>query len=108
MTVTPDPTAVPDHPTQADSSDNSTVTQDDNAVLYTIQDNNNSTSQREPAPEVPGAEDTNLIATQTRSDNTLPIVAGAVILAVVVCALGVFLLATRVFKKAKLNFPFFF
>jgi hypothetical protein len=86
--ATPDPIAVPD-PSSIDSSDNSTITQDDNAVLYTIQDNSTA-SQREPAPEVPGAEDTNLIATQTHSDNTLPIVAGAIIIVVVACALGFF------------------
>ena len=94
--VTPDPTAVPD-PSSIDSSDNSTITQDDNAVLYTIQDNSTA-SQREPAPEVPGAEDTNLIATQTRSDNTLPILAGAIIVVVVACALGVFWLAQEIRK----------
>jgi hypothetical protein len=86
--ATPDPIAVPD-PSSIDSNDNSTITPDDNAVLYTIQDNS-TTSQRESAPEVPGAEDTNLIATQTHSENTLPIVAGAIIIAVVACALGFF------------------
>jgi hypothetical protein len=86
--VPTDPTAAPD-PSSIDSSDNSTITQDDNAVLYTIQDNNTA-SQREPTPEVPGAEDTNLIATQTHSDNTLPILAGAIIIVVVACALGFF------------------
>jgi len=86
--IPPESTAVPD-PSSIDSSDNSTISQDDNAVLYTIQDNSTA-SQREPAPEIPGAEDTNLIATQTHSDNTLPIVAGAIILVVVACALGFF------------------
>jgi len=86
--IPPESTAVPD-PSSIDSSDNSTISQDDNAVLYTIQDNS-TVSQREPAPEIPGAEDTNLIATQTHSDNTLPILAGAIILVVVACALGFF------------------
>jgi|WetSurMetagenome_2_1015567.scaffolds.fasta_scaffold39493_3 hypothetical protein len=94
---TPDPIAVPD-PSSIDSSDNSTITPNDNAVLYTIQDNSTA-SQREPAPEVPGAEDANLIATQTHSDNTLPIVAGAFILVVVACALG-FLGWRKKFAKA--------
>ena len=88
-TAQSDPTVMPDHPTQADSPDNSTLTQDDNAVLYTIMDENNATPQREPVPEVPGAEDANLFAAQTGFSNNLLIVTGAVILAVVVCALGV-------------------
>ncbi|MCL4429776.1 MAG: hypothetical protein M1167_03380, partial [Chloroflexi bacterium] len=93
----PDPTAVPDQP-QADSPDNSTATQDDNGVLYTIQDNSTA-SQRDAAPEVPGAEDANLIATQTSSDSNLPIVAGAIVLATVVGALGLLCWRRKFAKK---------
>ena len=95
--VIPDYTAVPD-PASLDYSDNSTATQDGNEVLYTIQDNS-TVSQGEPAPEVPGAEDSNLIATQTKSDNILPIVAGVAILAVVVGAFGVFYWRRESLKK---------
>ncbi len=95
--VVPDSTAVPD-PTSLDSSDNSTTTQDGNEVLYTIQDNN-TMSQNELSPEVPGAKDINLVATQTTSDNNLLIIAGAVILAVVVGALGVFCWRRKSSKK---------
>jgi hypothetical protein len=84
-----DPTVMPDDQTQADSADDSTVTQNDNAVLYTVMDENNTTPQREPVPDVLGAEDANLFAAQTGFNNNLLIVTGAVILAVVVCALGV-------------------
>jgi hypothetical protein len=84
----PDQTIIQD-PVQVDAPDNSTLTQDDDAILYTRMDENNTAPQREPAPEVPGVEDANLFAAQTGSDNNLLIVAGAVILAVVVGALGV-------------------
>ncbi len=85
----PDPTAVPD-PTQTDSSDNSTVTQD-REQLYTIQDNR-TTSDGIPVPgDLPAEENPNLIATQTSSDNTLPIVAIAIVLAIIVGAVGVFI-----------------
>jgi hypothetical protein len=102
----PDSTAVPD-PASLDSSDNSTATQDGNEVLYTIQDNSTA-SQNELSPEVSGAEDINLVATQTVSDNNLVIVAGAVILAVVVGALGVFYWQRGSSKKNKTKFLFFF
>ena len=77
----PDQTFIQD-PAQVDAPDNSTLTQDDDAILYTRMDENNTASQRE--PEVPGVEDANLFAAQTGSDNNLLIVAGSVILAVVV------------------------
>jgi hypothetical protein len=85
----PDSTAVPD-PTQTDSSDNSTVTQD-GEQLYTIRDNS-TTSDGIPVPsDLPAEENPNLIATQTSSsDNTLPIVAIAIVLAIIVGAVGVF------------------
>jgi LPXTG-motif cell wall-anchored protein len=87
-TAPPDTTVVPEQ-TRDDSPDNSTVTQDGDEVLYTM-DDNSTEPQRDPAPDVPGAEDANLIATQTGTDNTMLIVAGAIALAVVVCAVGVF------------------
>jgi LPXTG-motif cell wall-anchored protein len=93
----PDPSAVPDT-APFDSSDNSTATQDGNEVLYTIQENSTA-SQSDPAPEVPGAEDTNLVAAQTGSDNNVPIVVGAVILAVVVGTLGIFVWRKESSKK---------
>jgi subtilase family serine protease len=84
----PDPTAVPD-PTQTDSSDNSTST-NDGEQLYTIQDNR-TTSDGIPVPsDLPTEENPNLIATQTPSDNTLSIVAIAIVLAIIVGAVGVF------------------
>ena len=95
--IVPDSTMVPD-PTSPDFSDNTNTIQDGNEVLYTIQDNSTS-AQDEPSPEVPGAEDSNLIATQTKSDNILPIVAGSVVLAVVIGVLGVFYWRREVSKK---------
>ena len=84
----PDPTVLPDQ-TQVDPIDDSTVTQDGDWIPFSM-DDNSTEPQREPAPDVPGAEDANLIATQTGADNTMPILAGAVVIAVVVCAVGVF------------------
>jgi hypothetical protein len=84
----PVPSAIPDQ-RQPYTSDNSTITQNGDGVLYTIQDNSTDT-QREPAPDVPGAEDANLTAAQSSSDKTLPIVLGAVVLAVAACAIGFF------------------
>jgi hypothetical protein len=86
-TAASDPTVVPEQ-TRGDAPDNSTVPQDNDVVLYTM-DDISTDPQRDPAPDVPGAEDANLIATQTGTDNTMLIVASAVILAIVVCAVGV-------------------
>ena len=74
----PDATPAPD-PAQPDSSDNSTISQGDD-ILYTIQDNRTAADDT----QVPGEAEPNLIATQTGgSDDTLPIVAAVIALAVV-------------------------
>ena len=87
VTAPPEPLTTPDQ-TQHSPSDNSNGTPNDNTVLYTIEDNR-TVPDENPNPEVPGAEDANLIATQTNSDNTLPAVAVAIVLAVVFGAIGV-------------------
>ena len=83
----PDPTLLPDH-AQTEFFDNSTVTPDGDAVLYTIMDESSTAPQDDPSPDVPGAEDANLASAQTTADNTLPIVAGAIFATVVACVLG--------------------
>ena len=83
-TTPPDPLGVPD-PSTADPSDNSTVTPGDE-ILYTIQGDNTATNDT----QVPGAENPNPLASQTgTTDNTLPIVAAAIGIAVVLGAVGI-------------------
>jgi LPXTG-motif cell wall-anchored protein len=88
--ATPDSTVVPDQ-TRADAPDNATVTQDGDQILYTM-DDNSTAPQRDSAPDVADAEnaDATLTSTQTGTDNTMLIAAGAIVLSVVVCAVGVF------------------
>ncbi len=85
---------------EPDSSDNSdgTLTQDGNEILYAIEDNRTE-PQKDPAPEVPGAEDANLIATNTNSEENLPIVVAAIVLAIVVSVLAVIVCYTKFVKK---------
>jgi hypothetical protein len=84
----PDPSIVPGiDPTQPDAANNSTANQDSGLLIAT---RDNSTIDNSTPTYVPGAEDGNLIATQTSPDNTLPIVVVAVVLAVVLGAVGVF------------------
>jgi hypothetical protein len=90
----PDPTAAPDHATTSDgtttdSSDSAITQGDGNDVLYTIQDNSTATNDTRVPSEVPSGEEGTLIATNTGSDNTLPLVAVAAVVAVAVGALGV-------------------
>jgi hypothetical protein len=91
---------VPPDQIQPDSSDNSgdTLTQDGNEILYTIGDNRTE-PQKEPAPEVPGAEDANLIANNTTYDSNLPLVVAAIVLAVIVSALAVVVCYIKFVKK---------
>jgi hypothetical protein len=87
VTAPLEPLTTPDQ-TQRSPSDNSNGSPNDNTILFTIEDNR-TVPDENPNPEVPGAEDANLIATQTNSDNTLPAVAVAIVLAVVLGAIGV-------------------
>ena len=88
--LTAEPTAPADRsPVTSDSSnsDEPVLTQDNNATLYSIQDNS---TEREPIPEdASKAAEGNLIATQTGTDYTLPVVAIAIVLAIVAGAMGV-------------------
>jgi hypothetical protein len=91
---------VPPDQLQPDSSDNSddTLTQDGNEILYTIGDNRTE-PQKDPAPEVPGAEDANLIANNTNVESNLPLIAAAIVLAIVVSVLAVVVCYTKFVKK---------
>ena len=77
----PDPSAVPD-PAQLDSANNPTASPDD-GVLYTIQDNRTIATDDPLPPDASGAENPNLIATNTAPDNTTAMVAIGVVLAVI-------------------------
>jgi flagellar basal body-associated protein FliL len=81
-TASPDTSSEPTT-TPEPSGDNATTTPDD-AILYTIQDDNSTRAADD--TEVPGAEDGNLLAasTGTSSDNTWLIVGLVTVLAICV------------------------
>jgi hypothetical protein len=87
---TPESTASVDRsPVADDSSSNAAdvgLTQDSGETLYAIQDNS---TQREQAPETTNQGDV-LIATKTNNDNTLAVVAVAIVLALILGAIGIF------------------
>jgi hypothetical protein len=87
---TPESTASVDRsPVADDSSSNAAdagLTQDSGEKLYAIQDNS---TQREQAPETTNQGDV-LIATKTNNDNTLAVVAVAIVLALILGAIGIF------------------
>ena len=93
-----EPRVAPDE-VQPDSSDSAPdlVTQDGNEILYSAEDDNSLT--QEPEQEITGSEDANLIAPNADSENNLPLVVAAIVLAIVVSVLTVFVCYTKFFKK---------
>ena len=83
----PDTTAIP-KPAQDDASSDDTVTQDSDQ-LYTIQDNETLPSETPTPDNLPAEDNANLLIAQANPDNTLPILAAAIVLAIVVGAIGV-------------------
>ncbi|MCW3995434.1 MAG: hypothetical protein NWE98_04715 [Candidatus Bathyarchaeota archaeon] len=84
-----EPPLAPDQPlttdgTLPDSPDNSTLTSGGDPILYALDDNSTDANSTRTPNEVPASEDGILIATNTASDNTLPIVVIAVLIAVIV------------------------
>jgi hypothetical protein len=94
-----EPRVAPDE-IQPDTSDSSpdSLTQDGNEILYSAEDDN-SLTQEQPEQEITGAEDANLIAPNTNSENNLPLVIAAIVLAIVVSALAIFVGYTKFVKK---------
>ncbi len=90
---------VPDPAAPPDACDNPTTTEGAD-ILYAAEDNRTLADDSQATGDVPDAENPNLIAAQTGTDNTLTIAAIATAAAVAAGAVG-FLVYRRSSKKTK-------
>lgn len=79
--------------------DNSTLSQDGDEVLYASDDGTQ--PQRDPLPDVLGAEDANLIAPNISDESNFPLEVAVIVLSVIVGVLAVFACYTKFFKNKK-------
>jgi hypothetical protein len=77
--------------------DNFTLSNAGDEVLYASDDG--SQPQRDPLPDVPGAEDANLIASNISDESNFPLKVAVIVLSVIVGVLAVFACYTKFFEN---------
>lgn len=107
LVIAQDDQALPDHPTttnqeQTDSNATSqdSVSKDGNQTLYAIEDKIGD-PQQNPVPDLLEGEDTKLIANEINSESNLPLIAVAIVLAIIVVGLGVIVCYIKFIENKK-------